>query len=462
MSDFHGQGIGLIDSLKVELRALKTLKPVRRMVRKHSDVQVNQIASAIAQFGFINPIIIDADARIVVGTGRAMAAKQLGMEDVPVIEINHLTEAELRTYALADNKVAMNAGFDPEMLRLEFEELHALDLPFDLAITGFSTTEIDLMTAIDPLEDRLEHVPTLDRRVHCGIEPGDLWIMGKHRLLCGDSQVAENYARLMNGELARMVFSDPPYNVKIDGHVGGLGSIRHDEFAMASGEMSSSEFTGFLETVFVNSAAVSMDGAIHYQCMDWGHVEEMMAAGRSAYSGLKNICVWAKDNGGMGSFYRSQHELVFVWKVGTAPHLNTIELGKNGRYRTNVWNYRGATKTGANAELAMHPTVKPVPMIMDAIKDTSKQGEMVLDPFGGSGSTLIAAHKSKRCARLIELEPKYCEVTIRRWEKLTRQKAVLDETGETFEEVHKRRSDAFEIAVDAALDEPAPGELVDA
>ena len=381
------------------------------------------------------------------------------MDTVPVIEISHLTEAELRTYALADNKIAMNAGFDREMLRSEFEELQALDLPFDLQITGFSTTEIDLMSAVDPLENRLEHVPTLDSRVHCGVEPGDLWLLGKHRLLCGDSRDRENFIRLMNGEQARMVFSDPPFNVPIDGHVGGLGSIHHAEFAMGSGEMSPREFTDFLEAAFVNSAAVSMDGAIHYQCMDWRHVEEMMQAGRSAYSDLKNICVWAKDNGGMGSFYRSQHELIFVWKVGTAPHLNTIELGKNGRYRTNVWNYRGASKTGVNAELAMHPTVKPVPMIMDAIKDTSKQGEIVLDPFGGSGSTLIAAHKAKRRARLIEFEPTYCEVTIRRWEKLTRQKAVLDETGETFEEVHKRRSDEAEAACDRALDELAPGEI---
>lgn len=191
-----------------------------------------------------------------------------------------------------------------------------------------------------------------------------------------------------------MLFSDPPFNVKIDGHVGGLGKTKHDEFAMASGEMSPAEFTGFLETAFRNAADVSIDGAIHYQCMDWRHVAEMMNAGCAAYNDFKNICIWSKDNAGMGSFYRSQHEMVFVWKVGTAPHLNTIELGKNGRYRTNIWNYAGPSRTGAHAELKLHPTVKPVPMIMDAIKDTSKRGEIVLDPFGGSGSTLIAAEKT--------------------------------------------------------------------
>jgi DNA modification methylase len=453
------QGIGIIDSLNVELRPLSMLKPARRALRKHTDAQIGQIASAIRQFGFINPIIIDAKGQIVAGSGRAAAAESLGMEDVPVISVSHLTEEELRVYALADNKIAMNAGFDEAVLSIEFEELQALQLPFELDLTGFSTTEIDLLSAVDPAEAKLEHVPELDRKAHCGVYKGDLWIMGKHKLLCGDSRDRNSFTRLMGDEQARMVFSDPPFNVPNAGHTGGLGKIQHENFAMASGEMNSRQFGEFLEDAFVNCAAVSMDGAIHYQCMDWRHVEEMMFAGRSAYYELKNICIWAKDNGGMGSFYRSQYEMVFVWKVGTAPHLNTIELGKNGRYRTNVWNYRGATKTGANAELAMHPTVKPVPMIMDAIKDTSKQGEIILDPFGGSGSTLIAAHKAKRRARLIEFDPKYCEVAIRRWEKLTRQKAILKETGETFEEVYKRRSEAFSAMVDAALDEPAWGEI---
>jgi DNA modification methylase len=283
------------------------------------------------------------------------------------------------------------------------------------------------------------------------VERGDLWILGRHRLLCGDARDPACFAKLMEDERARMVFSDPPFNVKIDGHVGGLGGTRHAEFAMASGEMSEPEFVAFLRAAFANAAAVSIDGAIHYQCMDWRHMGEMLAAGSGIYSGLQNVCVWAKDNGGMGTFYRSRHELVFVWKAGTAPHLNTVQLGKNGRYRTNVWNYRGATKTGAAAELALHRTVKPVTMIMDAIKDTSKRSEIVLDPFGGSGSTLIAAHKTFRRGWLIEYEPKYCEVTIRRWEKLAKDKAILNGTGKTFAEVHRRRNDDMERMADAAL-----------
>ncbi|KQN04383.1 DNA methylase N-4 [Sphingobium sp. Leaf26] len=445
------RGDGLIRSLKVELRPLEAVRPAKRNPRTHSEKQIGQIASSIRQFGFTNPIIVDDEGVIVAGHGRHAAARLLGLADVPVIPIRDLDAAELRAYALADNRIAQNAGWDEEVLRIEFEELHALELGFDLEITGFSTTDMDLLMSLTPADARLEKIPEVDSRQTCSVERGDLWILGNHRLLCGDTRKPESFVRLMGEDQARLVFSDPPFNVKINGHVGGLGKTKHAEFAMATGEMSEPEFTGFLETAFRNAADVSMDGAIHYQCMDWRHVEEMMRAGRAVYSELKNICVWSKDNAGMGSFYRSQHELVFVWKVGTVPHLNTVELGKNGRYRTNIWNYRAATKTGADAELAMHPTVKPVTMVMDAIKDTSKRGEIVLDPFGGSGSTLIAAEKTKRHGRLIEYEPGYCEVTIRRWQALTRKSAILEATGESFNDVSARRIADMERLADAAL-----------
>jgi DNA modification methylase len=400
-------------------------------------------------------VLVDGRGRIVAGHARVEAARRLKLEEVPVIPIEHLSKAELRAYALADNKIAANAGWDNDLLRIQFEELSRIAPDLDLELTGFTVTEIDLVMDFRSPAEKLEETPVLDRRVTLGVERGDLWHLSDHRLLCGDTRDPASFARLMGGERARMLFSDPPYNVKIDGHVGGLGAIRHDEFAMASGEMSAAEFTTFLETAFRNAAAVSIDGAIHFQCMDWRHLGEMLAAGNAAYSQLKNMCVWAEDNGGMGSFYRSQHELVFVWKVGSAPHLNTVELGRNGRYRTNVWNYPGVSKSGANAELALHPTVKPVTMVMDAIKDTSKRGEIVLDPFGGSGSTLIAAEKTHRRARLIEYEPKYCEVTIRRWEEISGKQAILDATGETFSEVHARRGEELERLCDIALSEPA-------
>lgn len=443
---------------KVELRPLATLKPAPRNARTHSDRQIEQIAASIRQFGFTNPLLVDDEDRIVAGHGRLEAARRIGVAEVPVIRLSHLGPDELRAYALADNKVAENAGWDPEILKIEFAELSAIELDFDLEITGFSTTEIDLTIGDgDDASDDDDNPDDLLPSGRCWIEQDDLWQLGEHRLLCGDARSAESYQAVMGDEKARMVFSDPPYNVRVDGHVGGLGAVKHDEFAMASGEMSRSEFTAFLEEVFVLEAQVSMNGAIHFQCMDWRHMGEMLEAGEAVYSELKNMCVWVKDNAGMGSFFRSQHELVFVWKVGTDPHLNTVELGKNGRYRTNVWTYRGASKTGANSDLAMHPTVKPVPMIMDAMKDTSKRGEIVLDAFGGSGSTLIAAEKTKRRARLIELEPKYCQVTIRRWEKLTGCEAILASTGRTFAETCASREANHAFDVELGIEEGEAG-----
>jgi len=373
--------------------------------------------------------------------GGPNAARLIGLEEVPTLCIAHLDEAELRAYALADNRIAENAGWDSEILRIELAELKSIDLDFDIETTGFNTGEIEVILdgAGKSRESADEDIPVAEAVDPSGIEPGDLWILGDHRLYCGSSLEHDSFETLMCSDRARMVFSDPPYNVKIDGHVGGLGNIHHEDFAMAAGEMTRQEFTDFLAVVFGHAARFSINGAIHYQCMDWRHMAEMMEAGERVYSELKNLCVWSKDNGGMGTFYRSRHELVFVWKVGDAPHLNTVELGRNGRYRTNVWEYRGATKTGRNAELAMHPTVKPVPLIIDAIKDTSKRGEIVLDAFGGSGSTLIAAEKTGRRARLIELEPKYCAVTIRRWQDLTGREAVLDATGETLAAARARR-----------------------
>jgi len=444
-----------IDPLKVELRPIGSLKPAARNARRHSDKQIAQVAASIRHFGFTNPIIIEADGTIVAGHARFEASRSLDIVDVPTIQITHLTADELRAYRLADNKIATNAEWDDEILRMELEELIEIEGRFDIEDTGFSTTEVDLLLDMSPAEAKLEEQPELNRKDVSGVERGDLWILGSHRLLCGDSRDPASFALLMEDERARMVFSDPPFNVKVDGHVGGLGRTRHAEFAMASGEMSQGQFTDFLRIVFANAASCSIDGAIHYQCMDWRHMGEMLEAGHIVYSGLQNLCTWVKDNGGMGSFYRSQHELVFVWKVGDAPHLNTVQLGKNGRYRTNVWQYRGATKSGADAELAMHPTVKPVTMIMDAIKDTSKTGEIVLDPFGGSGSTLIAAHKAKRRARLIEYEPMYCAVTIRRWEKIARGKAILQSTGECFADVFARRNAAMEELANQALEDAA-------
>ena len=250
----------------------------------------------------------------------------------------------------------------------------------------------------------------------------------------------------MAGERARLVFTDPPYNVPIDGYVGGHGGVKHREFKMASGEMTAAEFEHFLGTVFGNLASASIDGALHFICMDWRHLGEVTKAASGVYSELKNLCVWNKNNGGMGSFYRSKHELVFVYKVGTAPHLNMVELGKHGRYRTNVWDYAGVNtfRSGRDAELEMHPTVKPTALVIDAIKDCSRRGDIVLDAFSGSGTTIMAAHKSRRRARAIELDPLYVDVAIRRWQSYTGQTATMAVTAESFAEVERRRCDPLQ------------------
>ncbi len=258
-----------------------------------------------------------------------------------------------------------------------------------------------------------------------------MWILGKHRLIVGDARDPAVFEKLMAGELAQMAISDPPYNVPIEGHVCGLGTVKHAEFAMASGEMSEAEFESFLAVTLGNLARFSGDGSIHYVFMDRRHMSEILAAGRSAYTELKNLVVWNKDNGGMGTFYRSKHELVFVFKNGTGKHVNNFGLGENGRYRTNVWDYAGVSSLGPDrdAQLAMHPTVKPVAMIADAIRDCSKRNGLVLDAFSGSGTVIIAAEETGRRARAIEIDPHYADVSVRRWEAMTGMPAVLEEGG---------------------------------
>ena len=414
---------------RLEYRRLDELTPYARNARTHSKKQLRQIADSIDRFGFTNPILIDASNTILAGHGRVEAARLLGLAEVPCIRVEHMSAEEKRAYVLADNKLALNAGWDEEILAEELKELLAVDLDFDIGLTGFTVAEIDsLVDGLepeepgDPEEDRL---PEDDGEARC--RPGDIWQLGPHRLICGSSLDVETVASLMAGEKARMVFTDPPYNVPIDGHVGGSGKVKHREFAMASGEMTKAEFIAFLKTAFENLAASSLDGSIHFICMDWRHMDEVQKASEGVYAELKNLIVWVKDNGGMGTFYRSRHELIFAFKNGTAPHINTFELGQHGRYRTNVWQYRGVNtlKAGRMDELQLHPTVKPVQMIADAIKDCSGRGDIVLDLFGGSGSTLIAAHKTGRRAYLSELDPVYCDRIIRRWEAYAKDDAGL-------------------------------------
>ena len=422
--------------LSVRYKRILELKPYDRNARTHTRRQIIQIAASIGEFGWTNPVLIDDEGGIIAGHGRVEAAKLLGLETVPTIRLQDMTEAQKRAYIIADNRLAELAGWDEEVLAIELQALGEIDLDFDLEVTGFETAEIDLLIeSLDGsgFQDEADAIPEIDDSAPPVSRLGDLWLLGRHRLFCGDATKAESFARLMGGEPAQMVFTDPPYNVPIDGHVCGLGSVKHAEFAMASGEMSVAQFTAFLETVFEHLATNSADGSLHFVCMDWRHVFELMSAARGVYSELKNLCVWNKTNGGMGSLYRSKHELVFVYKNGTAPHVNNVELGRYGRYRTNVWDYAGVNALGANRldELAMHPTVKPVALVADAIKDCSRRGNIVLDAFGGSGTTLIAAERTNRRGYVIELDPRYVDVAIARFERLTGEAAVHAETGLT-------------------------------
>ncbi|TGD45349.1 DNA methylase N-4 [Pseudotabrizicola sediminis] len=409
------------------------LRPWARNARTHSKKQLRQIAESIRTFGFTNPVLIDQSNAILAGHGRVEAAKSLEMGTVPCLRIEHMTEAEKRAYVIADNKLALNAGWDEEMLAQELQGLLATEnIGFDIGVIGFEVAEIDtLVEGLIPVEPGNPEDDLLPQDAPRRVHPGDIWQLGGHRLACGDALDPRVLTDVMNGDVARMVFTDPPYNVKIDGHVGGSGKTKHREFAMASGEMNEGEFTAFLTCALTNMADHSIDGSIHFICMDWRHMQEMMAAGNAVYDELKNLIVWAKDNGGMGTFYRSRHELVFAFKKGTAPHVNSFELGQYGRYRTNVWNYRGVNtmRAGRMQELQLHPTVKPVQMIIDAIKDVSGRGEIVLDAFGGSGSTLIAAEKAGRLARLVELDPIYCDRILARWEQLAKDAAIQEVCG---------------------------------
>lgn len=430
-------------SQNLEFIAPEQLRPWARNARTHSKKQVRQIADSIKTFGFTNPVLIDENATILAGHGRVEAAKLIGVETVPCLRIDRMTAAEKRAYVMADNKLALNAGWDEEILAIELSGLLETDLDFDIGVTGFSIPEIDALIeglnpedAGDPIDEALPDIEQM-----AVSRPGDHWQLGQHGLICGDALQSEIYSMLLGGEQARMVFTDPPYNVPIAGHVGGSGAIQHREFIMASGEMTPAAFASFLETVFENLAAHTLDGSIHFVCMDWRHMPEILAAGEAAYAELKNLIVWVKDNGGMGTFYRSRHELIFAFKSGDAAHINAFELGQHGRYRTNVWEYRGANslRSGRLEELAWHPTVKPVAMIADAIKDVSRRGDIVLDAFGGSGSTLIAAHKTGRRAQLIELDPLYVDCIIRRWQIFANDDAILGATGARFDDVAAER-----------------------
>lgn len=407
--------------LQVRYHPPGSLKPDPRNARTHSKQQIGQIARSISQFGFTNPILVDEDRTIIAGHGRLLGAKNLSLPEVPVITLAGLTEAQKRALRLADNKIALNAGWDVDLLRAELAEIGTIDVDFDLTMTGFSTGEIDVLLGgmTDSEEPAPISPPSEPRARH-----GDIYVMGPHRLGCGDARDPDFLRAVMgDGPPAAAAFMDPPYNVAVDGFVSTSG--RHREFAMASGEMSNAEFQDFLHAALSAAIAVSRDGAIHFVCMDWRHMHDLGQVGGAIYGSLLNLCIWNKSNAGMGALYRSKHELVFVFKVGSAAHFNAVELGRHGRNRTNVWDYASVNSFDRtrSAELALHPTVKPVSMVEDALKDVTRRGERVLDLFTGSGTTLLAAERAGRRFAGTEIDPAYVDIAVGRWEAMTGQAA---------------------------------------
>jgi len=426
---------GLMD--RVIWRPVSELKEFPGNPRRHPERQIAALMKSIRRV-WTNPILVDETGTILAGHGRWDAAKRLGMTEVPTVMVNGLSDAEKRAVVIADNRLPEQAVWDFDLLRGHFQELIKLD--FNVELTGFSTGEIDLL--IDGSQESVTADPADDLT---GLAPegpaiselGDVWELERHRLACGDAQYSEPYEQVLQGELAQTMITDPPYNVRIDGHAMGRGKVHHREFPMASGEMSPAAFRSFLDRFIRSAISSSHDGAIHYIFMDWRHLYELLGAAVPLYSEWKNLLVWNKANAGQGSFYRSKHELVAVFKNGTGQHVNNFKLGEQGRYRTNVLDYPGVNSLdpARRGDLELHPTVKPIALIADLIRDCSRRNGVILDPFGGSGTTILASERTGRIARVIELDPLYVDVSVRRWQKITGRTARHSKTGLSFAEM---------------------------
>ena len=431
-------------TLSIRYQSIQCLKDSPCNARKHTKQQIKQIAESIKTFGFTNPVLVDRTNTVIAGHGRVAAARLLGMLEVPTIRLEDLSPDQVRAYMIADNRLAERAGWDKAILAIELQHLLTIDADFDVTITGFEIPEIDLLLTApsdkpDPDDDF--EATELSEAV---TQPGDLWQLGRHRILCGNSIEQESFSKLLGKKRAGVVFTDPPYNLRIEGNVSGHGSIHHRDFAMASGELTEAEYVAFLTTSLRMLTRYSTSGSVHYICMDWRHVGELLAAGRQLYDTLLNVCVWVKNSGGIGSFYRSRHELVFVFRNQGHANRNNVQLGKYGRNRTNVWEYPRVTSLSQQGDegnlLAMHPTVKPVALVADALLDCSARGDVVLDAFLGSGSTLIAAERTGRSCYGIELDPIYVETAIKRWQRYTGDHAVHAVSGIRFDNIETDKS----------------------
>jgi DNA modification methylase len=430
----------------VVYRPVATLKVDRSNPRSHSPRQIRQIARSVQSFGFNVPVLVDATLKVIAGHGRLLACQQLGWKEVPTIALEHLSDAQAKAFAIADNRLTENSAWDERLLAEQLRELSLMDLDFSLEVTGFEMGEIDLrienLSVDAPVQEDPADTVEMDYIGPPISRLGDIWELGPHRVCCGNALDPAPFRVLLGRNKAKMAFIDPPYNLKIARNVSGLGKIQHREFAMAGGEMSDDEFTNFLTEAFMLLVRYSTEGSLHFVCIDWRHMAQVVAAGLEAYTEFKNLCVWAKDTAGMGSLYRSAHELIFVFKSGTGRHRNNVQLGQFGRNRTNVWHYPGAIGIRNSDEgnlLAVHPTVKPVKLIADALMDASARGDIVLDTFLGSGTTVIAAERTGRRCYGLELDPRYVDTIVRRWQSYTGETAHHRPTNQSFRQLESER-----------------------
>jgi DNA modification methylase len=422
----QGNGFAISRDLTPRFVRVDILKPLGRETRRHPPAQIQKLQASLEQFGFA-------------GWGLVLAAQKMRLPEIPAVMIADLDEMKLRLLRLALNRLGDGSKWDVEALSLEFTDILEIDPNVDFSISGFEMSEIDTALSQSGLDEE-DELPSMDTSIPPVTKPGDRWLLGEHQVDCADALAPESYDRLLGDEKAQMIFTDPPWNIPIEGNVSGLGAVKHQNFAMGCGEMTGAQFTQFLRTSLGHAANHSTDGSIHYVCMHWSKMAELLAATAEHYSEMKNLCVWSKSNAGMGSLYRSRHELVFVFKRGTAPHINNVELGRFGRNRTNVWEYPGQNVLNgtAKSKLSLHPTAKPVALVADAIRDCSNRNGIILDPFGGAGTTLIAAEKTGRKARLIELDPRYVDATIERWINLTGKTPINADTGAAYPRVGSR------------------------
>lgn len=427
----------------VRMVPVEALRPDPDNPRIHPQSQIALLVKNIRANGFTSPLLVDENLGILAGHGRLEAAGRLGMSEVPCVTISGLTEAQKRSVRIADNRLTERSDWDFDLLRKNLRELVELD--FDIEATAFTSGEVDILLDGKPQADRSSDIddevpPNVLRGAPVTIA-GDLWNLGRHRILCGDALERESYVRLMERDRAEMVVTDPPYNVEIR-QVRGRGRIRHREFAMASGEMTEPAFGNFLEMAMERAIAASKNGSIHYWFIDWRHLHSVEKAGHRLYGEQKNLLVWNKANAGQGAFYRSKHELIVVFKNGSAPHINNMGMGDTGRYRSNVLDYPGvnALIAARKEEMDAHPTVKPVALIADLMRDCSRRNGIILDPFAGSGTVLLAAERTGRVAYAMEIEPSYIDLAIRRWERSTGGTA-LHSSGKSFAELLAERQE---------------------